>query len=418
MIPYNPAFMGSGMYAGDVSDRAREHLEKMHRGDDFYREPEWPSPDVMMLLHHLMGHPPPTPAPTPHDLFLPAHKGANVDAMHHYADELEDPGYEGEYAGSACSFCGYDGAAEGYITGANGRSYMDGGYAGTPMPMPQPGLPPTGTPPATPGITYPNPPGGVNPYPDVPNMGPSAAEGFYNYLNQSATGTGGAAGLKNIEDAQARRLIDSSMAAGGLGLSGARSEAESNYQAQSDARYQQMVGNMYPTAFAMGNYGNQYGLELLNAGQYRNPQTPNQLNSPAMNLQALLQQLLGGGKPGTAGVGGGAPGGAPTGGGKNLLDTLAGLLGPSQPGMDPLAQQPGSTYADLIAQGYPPELAQLFATSGANLPGIPTGSTDPFASAYGVDTSQANYDPNWTDTGGASTDNYSTDQSGNVGIGG
>jgi hypothetical protein len=75
----------------------------------------------------------------------------------------------------------------------------------------------------------------------------------------------GAQSLKDIEDAQARRRIGSSMAAGGLALSGARLGAEQDYQNESDARFQQMISQLMSDQYARER-GLQQGAIPLRAG--------------------------------------------------------------------------------------------------------------------------------------------------------
>ena len=66
----------------------------------------------------------------------------------------------------------------------------------------------------------------------------------------------GSEALKDIQDAQARRRIGSSMAAGGHALSGARLAAEGDYQNESDARYQDMISRLMSE-----NYQRERGLQ-------------------------------------------------------------------------------------------------------------------------------------------------------------
>jgi hypothetical protein len=80
---------------------------------------------------------------------------------------------------------------------------------------------------------------------------------------------GGAQKLKDIQDAQAQRQIASSMAAGGLALSGARSEAAQRYQNASDAAFQQNIGQLRTQ-----DWENQQGLnaQMANAAMAANAQ--------------------------------------------------------------------------------------------------------------------------------------------------
>ena len=430
MFPYpNPPIYDTSGYAGsEVSDAAFAHLLGMRAGSDIPEGSNLPAlpPELLNLIAGLEATrrypmtplspgspwyaPYGTPEETPEDQFLKAHrKGANLQTMQEEENAIESdrPRYM---------------ASEGYATGTSGPSYKNPAYQGVPMPptagasvnIPQPNLQPSAQ--ATgPAAIFPNPIGGANPYPNVPNAGPAALQGYYDYLNQSATGTGGAYGLKQIQDAQALKQIDSAMAAGGLGLSGARADADQRYLNQSNAQYATMVGQMYPQLFNMGNYGNQMALATLNQGGYRfPPQRQATDNSMMSNLLALMTQLFGTGKqpqnkPSASPGGGGTPG-QPT------QPTDQG-----QPNLPPGWTQdpntgnyiaPDGTITDqngnYVGTATTPDYSQQFGPGFPGMPDIPFGQDLGSILGGGYTDTGGDYTGGAVDTGGS----YSTDSGG------